>query len=133
MFFSPLAFTITLPELLVEVDPSSLWVEGIGKGARRVSMSIINGDSDALLSGSLDMALCDLGVLATEISQIKAVAKAAITAQAMGHSANQAAKTATGVLHLPVCTSMSPFGEANCRDGLGDWQPSTRFEVQSVA
>ena len=74
MFFSPLAFTITLPELLVEVDPSSIWVEGVGKGARRVSMSIINGDSDALLSGSLDMALCDLGVLATEISQIKAVA-----------------------------------------------------------
>ena len=51
MFFSPLAFTITLPELMVEVDPSSLWVEG--GGARRVSMSIINGDSDALLVGSL--------------------------------------------------------------------------------
>ena len=102
---------------MVEVDPSSLWVEGVGKGARRVSMSIINGDSDALLSGSLDMAFCDLGVLATEISQIKAVAKAAITAQAMGHSANQAAKTATGVLHLPVCTSMSPFGKLTVEMG----------------
>ena len=78
------------------------------------------------------MALCDLGVLATEISQIKAVAKAAITAQAMGHSAikpqNGNGRAAFAGLYVHVS-----FGEANCRDGLGDWQPSTRFEVQSVA
>ena len=52
MFYeSPLTFTISLPEVLLEIDPSSIWIEGVGAGDSRVPMTIVEGDVKALARG----------------------------------------------------------------------------------
>ena len=93
MFYeSPLTFTISLPEVLLEIDPSSIWIEGVSAGDSRVPMTIVEGDVKALARGQLNIQLLELGCIAAEINQIKAISAAAVRAHREGQTASKAAK-----------------------------------------
>ena len=131
MFYeSPLTFTISLPEVLLEIDPSSIWIEGVGAGDSRVPMTIFEGDVKALARGQLNIQLLELGCIAAEINQIKAISAAAVRAHREGQTASKAAKDAASVLEIEVTTDMAAYPDPSPNQ-LTEWDPTTRFTVTS--
>ena len=129
VFFAnqPLTFTIHLTELLVEVDPSTIWIEGIGRGAQRVSMQIVEGTVQDLLRGKLNVRFIEAGVRATELDQVKAITGEALSAYEKGEKPMIAAAEASTKLKLRVEVRQSDVAAANIESGIGAWQASTQF------
>ena len=131
MFYeSPLTFTISLPEVLLEIDPSSIWIEGVGDGDGRVPMTIVEGDVKALARGQLNIQLLELGCIAAEVNQIKAISAAAVRAHREGQTASKAAKDAASALEIEVTTDMAAYPDP-CSNQLSEWDPTTRFSITS--
>lgn len=131
MFYeSPLTFTISLPEVLLEIDPSSIWIEGVSAGEGRVPMTIVEGDVKALARGQLNIQLLELGCVAAEVNQIKAISAAAVRAHREGQTASQAARDAASVLEIEVTSDMAAYPDPNPSQ-LTEWDPATRFSVTS--
>ena len=130
MFYeSPLTFTISLPEVLLEIDPSSIWIDGVGAGDGRVPMTIVEGDVKALARGQLNIQLLELGCIAAEVNQIKAIS-AAVRAHREGKTASKAAKDAASVLEVEVTTDMAAYTDPSPNQ-LTEWDPTKRFTITS--
>ena len=131
MFYeSSLTFTISLAEVLLEIDPSSIWIEGVGAGDGRVPMTIVEGDVKALARGQLNIQLLELGCIAAEVNQIKAISAAAVRAHREGQTASKAAKEAASVLEIEVTTDMAAYPDPSPNQ-LSEWDPTTRFTITS--
>ena len=119
-----------MPEVLLEIDPSSIWIEGVGAGDGRVPMTIVEGDVKALARGQLNIQLLELGCIAAEVNQIKAISAAAVRAHREGQTASKAAKDAASVLEIEVTTDMAAYPDPSPNQ-LTEWDPTTRFTVIS--
>lgn len=116
--------------MLLEIDPSSIWIEGVGAGDGRVPMTIVEGDVKALARGQLNIQLLELGCIAAEVNQIKAITAAAARAHREGKTASRAAKDAASVLEIEVTTDMAAYPDPSPNQ-LTEWDATTRFTITS--
>ena len=99
-------------------------------GDGRVPMTIVEGDVKALPRGQLNIQLLELGCIAAEVNQIKAITAAVVRAHREGKTASRAAKDAASVLEIEVTTDMAAYPDPSPNQ-LSEWDPSTRFSITS--